>query len=655
MIAHILTVAALLFLVVVPPAQAGPTISYISPSNYSMSCTVGTSVGMWAVLTNPAEDNVWVEVTSSYMIPPLPWGPYQDLVKTKGVILAPGETKSISSDVASSGSAGSFAIHPLAPLGDTAWGAFTISVNIYDGDPDNGGALLSFGEVGSLPLLMTVVANPNRMTPTLSVGNSPLTYDGYPREAAVSGSVSGIVSNVKYDGSGMAPAIPGSYAVTADFTPYNTASFTTLSGASAGNFVIGKLPSTVTATGTTSFIYNASPQGPESATVTGSTGALTYSYTGTGSTSYSPVSTKPTGAGTYQVTATVAADEIYNSATSAPLPFAIAKAAATITLSNLAQAYDGTPKQPVATTNPVNKAVTFTYNGSSVSPSAIGSYAVVATIDDANYSGSTTGTMVIGQAQSISAINLSAPSCAIWETIMASAFATSGLTVSFSSLTPAICSVNGTSVSGLRAGTCTIAADQRGDMIYLPASRVTRSITVAVPMSLTVAIAGNGTGVVNSVPSSITCLKSSSGNGVITCIDFITGTLNLYATPSSISIFGGWGGNCSGTGLCSLTMNSDKTVTATFNQASLLRIGGQDYQTLQAAYNAATDNAIIQMLQDGVVGTLAADRGVTVKLKGGYDATYDPGVFYEPSGVTTVTAPIRIKAGKIIADRIVVK
>ena len=37
-------------------------------------------------------------------------------------------------------------------------------------------------------------------------------------------------------------------------------------------------------------------------------------------------------------------------------------------------------------------------------------------------------------------------------------------------------------------------------------------------------------------------------------------------TAASRSTFTGWSGACSGTGQCSVTMDADKTVTATFNQ-----------------------------------------------------------------------------------------
>jgi len=75
-----------------------------------------------------------------------------------------------------------------------------------------------------------------------------------------------------------------------------------------------------------------------------------------------------------------------------------AKTVATVNLDNPAFTYDGTAKAATATTTPAGLAVTFTYNGSATAPSAAGSYAVTATVNDANYQGSATGTLVINKA-----------------------------------------------------------------------------------------------------------------------------------------------------------------------------------------------------------------------------------------------------------------
>ncbi len=59
-----------------------------------------------------------------------------------------------------------------------------------------------------------------------------------------------------------------------------------------------------------------------------------------------------------------------------------------------------------------------------------------------------------------------------------SANASSGLPMSFSSSTPAICTVSGTTIALLSAGTCTIVATQDGDAAFNPAADVTRNFLI---------------------------------------------------------------------------------------------------------------------------------------------------------------------------------
>jgi len=69
-------------------------------------------------------------------------------------------------------------------------------------------------------------------------------------------------------------------------------------------------------------------------------------------------------------------------------------------------------------------------------------------------------------------------------------------------------------------------------------------------------------------------LVTSSPDGGIDCgsdctEDYIGETVTLTATPGTNSTFAGWsGGGCSGTGTCQVTMDQDRTVTATFNITS---------------------------------------------------------------------------------------
>jgi hypothetical protein len=86
---------------------------------------------------------------------------------------------------------------------------------------------------------------------------------------------------------------------------------------------------------------------------------------------------------------------------SQPATLTVNKATATVALDNLSHAYDGSSKGATVATIPAGLTVNIAYeqNGSSVSdPTAAGDYDVTATIDDANYEGSATGTLTIDKA-----------------------------------------------------------------------------------------------------------------------------------------------------------------------------------------------------------------------------------------------------------------
>jgi hypothetical protein len=104
--------------------------------------------------------------------------------------------------------------------------------------------------------------------------------------------------------------------------------------------------------------------------------------------------------GTCSVTATKAEDNNYLSKTSEAKTVQLNKAQATVQLSNLGPyIWDGTAKSASATTsNPSGLSVQITYskNGSSVAnPTDVGSYDVLAKIDNNNYQGQATGTLTI--------------------------------------------------------------------------------------------------------------------------------------------------------------------------------------------------------------------------------------------------------------------
>src|SRR4029453_14773734 len=114
-----------------------------------------------------------------------------------------------------------------------------------------------------------------------------------------------------------------------------------------------------------------------------------------------------TGAGSCTITASQAGDSNYNAAAAVPRSFTVAKAAATLALSNLSHTYDGSPKPATVTTTPSGlSGVTVTYDGHGAAPENAGSYAVVASLANANYTASdASGTLVIAKAASTTSIS----------------------------------------------------------------------------------------------------------------------------------------------------------------------------------------------------------------------------------------------------------
>jgi YVTN family beta-propeller protein len=82
------------------------------------------------------------------------------------------------------------------------------------------------------------------------------------------------------------------------------------------------------------------------------------------------------------------------------------------------------------------------------------------------------------------------------------------------------------------------------------------------PPTLTVGLAGTGSGQVTSSPANINCSASNTACSSM----FPDGTqVTLTASAASGSAFAGWsGGGCSGTGPCVITPTADTAVTATF-------------------------------------------------------------------------------------------
>ncbi|HKQ51821.1 MAG TPA: MBG domain-containing protein, partial [Pyrinomonadaceae bacterium] len=236
-----------------------------------------------------------------------------------------------------------------------------------------------------------------KATATVSLSNLSHTYDGSPKSASVSTTPNGLSVTVTYDGSTTAPTGAGSYAVVATVTDNN------YQGSASDTLTIAKANQTITFGALADKTYGDADFNVSASASSG----LTVSFGATGNCSVTGTSVHITGAGSCTITASQGGDSNYNAATNIPQSFNIAKASATITLSNLTQTYDGTAKSASASTNPSGLNVVITYgtgssahrrNTASVTPIDAGSYTVTATIDDPNYEGSAADTLVIQKA-----------------------------------------------------------------------------------------------------------------------------------------------------------------------------------------------------------------------------------------------------------------
>jgi hypothetical protein len=224
-----------------------------------------------------------------------------------------------------------------------------------------------------------------KATASVVLGDLAQAYDGNAKTASATTTPEGLTIELTYDGSSTAPASVGTYAVAATINDAN------YEGSASGDLVIAK--------GTVSIVLGDLAQtydgSPRLASVTTTPEGLTVNLTYDGSTE------APTGAGSYDVVATV--DEA-NYAGSARDTLVIGKATVLVTLADLAATYDGTAKTASVTTDPPGLDVSLTYDGSSAAPTNAGSYAVAASVNDPNYEGSSTGTLVIYYAESSLAV-----------------------------------------------------------------------------------------------------------------------------------------------------------------------------------------------------------------------------------------------------------
>lgn len=180
---------------------------------------------------------------------------------------------------------------------------------------------------------------------------------------------------------------------------------------------------------------------------------------------------------------------------------------------------------------------------------------------------------------------------------------------------------------------------------------------VAVADTLTVTIAGLGTGAVNSDPAGIACTSSTSPcSATFANMSGIT----LTATPDWKSLDGVFSAGCSGTGSCSFTIDGDTGVTTTFApdyQAALIITLPEiepKFSSLNDAYTYADNNNknnfSLNAREHTFFENLILSQPISFTLAGGKNSGY-----YTRVGFTTLDGYLDVQNGSIAIDSLIIQ
>jgi mono/diheme cytochrome c family protein len=345
-------------------------------------------------------------------------------------------------------------------------------------------------------------------TPPSNTGGTAIT--GYTATCTPTGLGTGMVSPITIGG------LTNGTTYTCSVTATNSAG---TSGPSGTVMVTpAPTPTAPTITSANNATFTVGQPGSFNVTATGTPAMFTYSVTGTlptgvtFSTTSGNLSGTPTQAGTFPVTFGVSNGVMPNA--SQGFTLTVNKANQSISFTGPASQSISTGSVQVAATATSGLAVGFasltmstcTVSGTTVTLVATGTCTVRASqAGNANFNAAADVDQSFAITQGTQTLTFGAQTSprayTPGGTFAISPLASSSAMLSpvYSSLTTAVCTVAGTTVTMVRAGVCTIAANQAGNANFSAAAQVTQSVTI------------NGT-----VPDAPTMVTASAGNGKIT-------------------------------------------------------------------------------------------------------------------------------------------
>jgi hypothetical protein len=342
--------------------------------------------------------------------------------------------------------------------------------------------------------------------------------------------------------------------------------------------------------------------GTVSATGGASGNPVTFSSTTLGVCTVSGSSVNAVTAGTCIIAANQAGNASYNPATQVTQTLTVSKANQTLSFGTAPAIVVGSIGKLSATGgasgNPVSFASTTlgvcTVSASSVNGVAAGTCIIAANqAGNANYNPATQATQTFNVSKASQTLNFGAALSVIvgGNGSLSATGGASGNPVTLTSTTTGVCTVSGTTVYGLTAGSCTIVASQVGNANYNPATQVTQTFsiskgsqTVSFDAAPTVVVGGSG---------SLSANGGASGNPVT-----FTSTTTNVCTVSGSSVYGVASGSC--------TLLANQAGNANYNPAT------EATQTLGVGKGSQTINfGAIPNLAVGGSGTLSATGGAS--------------------------------------------
>jgi|GEM_PF-1049315 len=368
------------------------------------------------------------------------------------------------------------------------------------------------------------------------------------------------------------------------------------------------------------------------------------------------------GAGTCVINANQAGNGNYNAAPQVQQSFLVAKANQTISFTSSAPATPtaGGASYSVSATATSGLAVAFTIDASaasvcSVSGSTVSFIGAGTCVINANQAGNTNynaapqvqQSFIVKNAQTISFTSSPPATPTVGgATYAVTATATSGLTVTFSidASATTVCSVAGSTVSFIGAGTCVINANQAGNGSYYAAPQVQQSFTVRRAQTITFTSA-----------APLAVYQGPTYTVTATATSALPVTFSIDATSSSVCTIAGAVVSFIGTGNCVINANqagdatwypapqAQQTVTVGPNlQADNYNVVGNT-QLVVAGHSAPTTPSTAAAT--GILANDTSDVAITLTTTTGAATTGGGSVAIDAAGKLTYTPPVGLSTG----------